>query len=240
MAPVPVHFLHQWRRRRSRPRPAPWRSSSRPACPSEPPVAPRRPLTSTHHGHERIDDYEWLRAKDDPEVRAYLEAENAWTEQQTAHLADLRQTIFDEIKARTLETDLSVPYPPARLLVLLALLRGQGVRRLLPGARRRRRLDPAPAGRGQHGRPARAARRGDPARPQRARRGARVLLHGRLGGEPRRPLPGLLHRHQRRRALHRAGQGPGDRRAAARRRRGRAGRPHLEPRRPRPLLRHRR
>ena len=77
--------------------------------PTEPPVAPRRPVTSTHHGRERIDDYEWLRAKDDPEVRGYLEAENAWTDQQTAHLADLRQTIFDEIKGRTQETDLSVP-----------------------------------------------------------------------------------------------------------------------------------
>ncbi len=77
--------------------------------PDAPPVADRRPLTSTHHGQQRVDDYEWLRAKDDPDVRAHLEAENAWTQQQTAHLADLRQTIFDEIKARTLETDLSVP-----------------------------------------------------------------------------------------------------------------------------------
>ncbi len=101
-------------------------------------------------------------------MRGYLEAENAWTEQQTAHLADLRQTIFDEIKARTQETDLSVPDPPARLLVLRALLRGQGVRRLLPGPRRRRRLDPAAPGRGLHGGRAGAARRGGPARPQRS------------------------------------------------------------------------
>jgi oligopeptidase B len=77
--------------------------------PTRPPVAERRPLTTVHHGRERVDDYEWLRAKDDPEVLAHLEAENAWTEQQTDHLADLRKTIFDEIKARTRETDLSVP-----------------------------------------------------------------------------------------------------------------------------------
>ena len=44
-----------------------------------------------------------------PRSTAYLEAENAYTQERTAHLADLRQTIFDEIKARTLETDLSVP-----------------------------------------------------------------------------------------------------------------------------------
>src|SRR5690606_35213479 len=54
-------------------------------------------------------DYEWLRDKESPEVIAYLEAENAWTQAQTAHLAGLRQSIFDEIKTRTRETDLSVP-----------------------------------------------------------------------------------------------------------------------------------
>ena len=42
-------------------------------------------------------------------MTAYLEAENAYTQDRTAHLADLRQAIFDEIKARTRETDLSVP-----------------------------------------------------------------------------------------------------------------------------------
>src|SRR5215218_7671168 len=75
----------------------------------QPPVADRRPTTSEHHGRKRTDDYEWLRDKEAPEARAYLEAENAYTEEQTAHLAELRQAIFDEIKSRTRETDLSVP-----------------------------------------------------------------------------------------------------------------------------------
>ncbi len=75
----------------------------------QPPVAPRRPVTTTHHGHERVDAYDWLREKDSPEVRAHLEAENAWTAERTEHLADLRASIFGEIKARTRETDLSVP-----------------------------------------------------------------------------------------------------------------------------------
>jgi oligopeptidase B len=75
----------------------------------EPPVAARRPVTQVHHGHKRTDDYEWLREKGNPEVIAYLEAENDYTQDRTAHLADLRQTLFDEIKARTRETDLSVP-----------------------------------------------------------------------------------------------------------------------------------
>jgi oligopeptidase B len=74
-----------------------------------PPVAPRRPITRVHHGDTFVDDYEWLRDADDPETLAYLEAENTWAEAQTAHLAELRETIFTEIKDRTQETDMSVP-----------------------------------------------------------------------------------------------------------------------------------
>ncbi|WP_454116541.1 S9 family peptidase [Microbacterium aurum] len=74
-----------------------------------PPVAPARPITRTHHGDEVVDRYEWLRAKEDADVVAHLEAENAYTAQRTAHLAGLRERIFGEIRSRTLETDLSVP-----------------------------------------------------------------------------------------------------------------------------------
>ncbi len=74
-----------------------------------PPVAPRKPKTRVHHGDVFVDDYEWLRDTENPETVAYLEAENAWSERQTAHLAELRETIFTEIKDRTQETDLSVP-----------------------------------------------------------------------------------------------------------------------------------
>ena len=73
------------------------------------PVARRVPVERTHHGDTFVDDYEWLRDKESPETTAYLEAENAYTQERTAHLEGLRQRIFDEIKARTKETDLSVP-----------------------------------------------------------------------------------------------------------------------------------
>ncbi|MEV6274203.1 S9 family peptidase [Nocardia sp. NPDC051832] len=73
------------------------------------PVAKKVPAERKHHGDVFVDDYEWLRAKEDPEVLAYLAAENAYTEAQTTHLEGLRGQIFDEIKSRTLETDLSVP-----------------------------------------------------------------------------------------------------------------------------------
>ncbi len=79
------------------------------STPPSAPIAPARPTIRRHHGDEVRDDFEWLRAKEDAEVIAHLEAENAYTEARTAHLAGLRQRIFDEIKARTLETDLSVP-----------------------------------------------------------------------------------------------------------------------------------
>ncbi len=75
----------------------------------KPPTAKRGNHRREHHGDVFIDPYEWLRDKDDPEVIAHLEAENAYTEDVTAQLEPLRQKIFDEIKARTKETDLSVP-----------------------------------------------------------------------------------------------------------------------------------
>lgn len=74
-----------------------------------PPVAAQKPWTRRHHGDDVADPYEWLRDGEDPQVIAHLEAENAYAEGTTAHLAPLRQAIFDEIKHRTLETDLSVP-----------------------------------------------------------------------------------------------------------------------------------
>ena len=74
-----------------------------------PPFARKVEFRREHHGDVFVDNYEWLRQKADPEVLAHLEAENAYTDQETAHLAQLRQSIFDEIKGRTLETDLSVP-----------------------------------------------------------------------------------------------------------------------------------
>jgi len=74
-----------------------------------PPAAARRPVTRTHHGDAFEDPYEWLRAKEDAEVVSHLEAENAYTDARTAHLEPLREQLFQEVKARVLETDLSVP-----------------------------------------------------------------------------------------------------------------------------------
>ena len=72
--------------------------------------SPKRVDTQrSHHDDIFIDHYEWMRDKSDPEVIAHLEAENAHVEAETADQEPLRQKIFDEIKERTKETDLSVP-----------------------------------------------------------------------------------------------------------------------------------
>ncbi|SFI39374.1 MULTISPECIES: S9 family peptidase [Microbacterium] len=78
---------------------------------SEPsaPAVPARPTTRSHHGDDVVDPYEWLRAKEDEQVLAHLAAENAYTQERTAHLEPLQERIYQEIKGRTLETDLSVP-----------------------------------------------------------------------------------------------------------------------------------
>src|SRR5215831_13867133 len=74
-----------------------------------PPIAQRIPRERVHHNDIVVDEYAWLAGKDNPEVIAYLEAENAYTAATTAGQAGLRETIFSEIKGRTKETDLSVP-----------------------------------------------------------------------------------------------------------------------------------
>ncbi len=86
-----------------------WAEMTMPSTPTTPPVAKRVPFERTHHGDTFVDHYEWLRAKEDPEVIAYLEAENAYTAQQLEHLEPLREKVFQEIKSRTQETDMSVP-----------------------------------------------------------------------------------------------------------------------------------
>jgi oligopeptidase B len=73
------------------------------------PVAARRPAVLETHGDRRVDDWLWLRDRDDPAVLDLLRAENAHTEAATAHLAGFRERLFAEIKSRIVETDLSVP-----------------------------------------------------------------------------------------------------------------------------------
>ncbi|MEC4812001.1 MAG: S9 family peptidase [Scytonema sp. PMC 1069.18] len=75
-----------------------------------PPVAEKKPHILELHGDRRIDNYFWMRDRDRPEVIAYLEAENAYTETMMQHTKALQTRLYEEMLARIKETDLSVPY----------------------------------------------------------------------------------------------------------------------------------
>lgn len=77
-----------------------------------PPVAPPRPHPLNNHGETRIDPYYWLRDDDrqDPEVLAYLQAENAYTEAVLAPTRPLQQTLYQEMRGRLKPDDCSLPY----------------------------------------------------------------------------------------------------------------------------------
>jgi oligopeptidase B len=76
---------------------------------AQPPTAQRVPTIRERHGDAVVDEYAWLRNRDDPEVIGYLEAENAYAEEAAQHTKDLQARLFDEIRGRIQETDLSVP-----------------------------------------------------------------------------------------------------------------------------------
>jgi len=73
------------------------------------PLARREPRVQTVHGETRIDDYFWLRDRGDPEVNAYLEAENRYTSAMMRHTEPLQERLYQEMRCRIKETDLSVP-----------------------------------------------------------------------------------------------------------------------------------
>ncbi len=64
----------------------------------------------TIHGDTRIDPYYWLNERDNPEVIAYLEEENAYLEARMAHTQNLQNELFNEMKGRIPQDDMSAPY----------------------------------------------------------------------------------------------------------------------------------
>ena len=141
----------------------------------KPPSAARRPNIATWHGVELVDDYAWLRAANwqdvmrdpavlDPEIRAYLEAENAYTRGAARrHARACRTTLFAEMKARIKEDDSSVPRPTAPSTTSSSYRHRRAVS---AGLRRRPRGGGAEAG---------------PARRQRGGRGQALLAARRRG-----------------------------------------------------------
>ncbi len=74
------------------------------------PQAKKMPVALEKHGDVRIDNYFWLRERENPEVLDYLTRENLYNEKITAHTKDLQENLFQEMKGRIKEDDSSVPY----------------------------------------------------------------------------------------------------------------------------------
>jgi oligopeptidase B len=107
----------------------------RPITRQLPPKAQRIPKFSVHHGVELVDEYAWLRADNwqevmrDPEaldqqIRAYLEAENAYTEGALADTEALQKALYAEMRARIKEDDSSVPAPDGAFEYLVSYVTG--------------------------------------------------------------------------------------------------------------------
>jgi oligopeptidase B len=84
--------------------------SVKPSTPSAPPVAKKVPKTFENFGDKRVDDYFWLREKEDPAVVEYLKAENAYFDSVMGHLKPFQETLYKDMLGRIKETDDSVPY----------------------------------------------------------------------------------------------------------------------------------
>ncbi|HEY7715353.1 MAG TPA: S9 family peptidase [Candidatus Binatia bacterium] len=68
------------------------------------------PTRLEKHGHMRVDDYYWLRERDDPDVVKFLNEENEYAAKEMAHTREFEEKLFEEIKRRIKQTDMSVPY----------------------------------------------------------------------------------------------------------------------------------
>ncbi|MFT4524727.1 MAG: oligopeptidase B [Bacteroidia bacterium] len=76
----------------------------------QPPVAKKVAKELIKHDHTRIDNYFWMNQREDPEVIAHLEAENAYTDEQLADTKNFQTSLYDEMRGRIKEDDSSVPY----------------------------------------------------------------------------------------------------------------------------------
>jgi oligopeptidase B len=94
------------------------------------PVAARRPLIRTAHGVERVDDYAWLAAAEDPEVLAYLSAERAHYDSATAHLGSLRLGLAGDMIDRTPPAERSVSWRRGGLVYYTLRCEGEEYERI--------------------------------------------------------------------------------------------------------------
>jgi oligopeptidase B len=96
-----------------------------PAAPAlTPPAAAVRPHRFDEFGTVRIDQYYWLKDRNNPEVIKYLEDENAYTKAVMAHTEALQGRLYDELKGRVLQNDQSVPFREGNYFYYTRLVEG--------------------------------------------------------------------------------------------------------------------
>ena len=74
------------------------------------PDAPERPVETSTHGDVRVDEYGWLREKENPEVIEYLERENEYAKARLAHTEAFQEVLYEEMLARIKQDDAEVPW----------------------------------------------------------------------------------------------------------------------------------
>jgi oligopeptidase B len=101
--------------------PAADKSSSLPS----PPVAKKKPKVTNINGYKLEDNYSWLREKKNPDVQAYLDAENVYTDAVMKPTEPLQKKLYDEMLSRVKETDVEVPYKEGGYFYYLRTEAGQ-------------------------------------------------------------------------------------------------------------------
>lgn len=93
-----------------------------------PPVAKRIAHVDTLRGEVHPDNWHWLREKENPEVVAYLKAENAHTKSRLEQMLPLQEKLYQQMMARIRETDGEAPYPKETALHVSFALAQSGIR----------------------------------------------------------------------------------------------------------------
>ena len=99
-------------------------SSEIASSPASAPAPAKRPVTLEIHDDSRVDDYFWLRERENPEVIAYLEAENAYTDEVLGPYKGLQGVLIDEMKARIQPDEESAPYKRGDYLYYVRYVEG--------------------------------------------------------------------------------------------------------------------
>src|SRR5512136_461445 len=74
-----------------------------------PPIAKKVPKEIVSHGEKRVDNYFWMRNRDDPDLMKHIEAENRYAKVMMKRVEPLQDRLFQEMKGRLIETDSTVP-----------------------------------------------------------------------------------------------------------------------------------